>query len=973
MLPEFRKKVYAYKPNTDDPDRIKRDIMFQLQRLFAALQTGAPGAIRTKGLTYSFGWTDADMQFQHDLAELYGVLVDAIERSMASSTDEKCSTAGFFSASHESYRQCQTCRVDRTTDSRTICMCLQIRDVIDIPSALSSYFAPELMNESNAVTCPTCNSKQPHHVGVRIKSLPHVLAFQLARFDMNWDTMQRVKLTSEMCMPNKLDMSAFVPADTHDAEYELFAICVHMGSAASGHYVALIKQFSSGLWIVFNDAEVRQATYSEVADLFAHGLYGPVPDRDRFQTVEEKALAEALAAEPSSSSTIPTVPTAPTAPPAPPAPPIPSAPPAPPLPTGTEVPAPQGTSVSAHRSAGPESIRRHAYMVLYRRIDASNVDDVPDSDIPTLAVSEVKRLDAEFTANRKQHEYYVHNRALRIFLDAKSQQPHITLDAPIEETMLSLHQRVYDAVVDTIGSVPKNQTRLRILNEAKGLPERTLDDASSQVSTLETLPLEHNTALFFEVREEHQVFEPWTEDMLSLRLYTLEENKTDFSFEHVILVPKKGTVLHLRQAAASYLQADQLQTRIIVKQGEILNELGSNDISLSLHRIVDGDAVYAEVCANFMEQSYSAAKAILEAEASSIKISFNVPRNAESKAETDDDGGDDSGNDDDVIHEIDADLRQSLSSLKDTIAEILHKSVDDFKLLREAGDRELKQLSRPLSYFGIVDGGSVFVELGAPIPEGHYILKVFFQCPHDSVDEKKDDAATSGIVTTFHEDQFQFLGDVVFDAKVELPQMKQQLKDKFDSLPEPQFMRLREKNGVEITRFFVDGKPLRKNCIGLKDFKEIVIQRTTEANEVLTAKDVILQVCRWYPDQLRLGPITEIVLPKASKLELARDTFASAFDIPAEFIRFCKPGRWRINGASDIAHSAWHLTGPRRIRSLTLSSPKWRSRDGELIIVKDSRTAECPIEQRDADAHLANLAVVSSRTAEPALSIPGNQ
>ena len=39
-----------------------------------------------------------------------------------------------------------------------------------------------------------------------------------------------------------------------DQKYELLSICMHIGSALSGHYFAYIKEAGTGRWLNFNDA-----------------------------------------------------------------------------------------------------------------------------------------------------------------------------------------------------------------------------------------------------------------------------------------------------------------------------------------------------------------------------------------------------------------------------------------------------------------------------------------------------------------------------------------------------------------------------------------------------------------------------------------------------------------------------------------------------------------------------------------------
>jgi len=46
--------------------------------------------------------------------------------------------------------------------------------------------------------------------------------------------------------------------------YHLHAICIHDGSAESGHYFTLIKDHHQGIWRKFNDVKVNEVSEEEV-------------------------------------------------------------------------------------------------------------------------------------------------------------------------------------------------------------------------------------------------------------------------------------------------------------------------------------------------------------------------------------------------------------------------------------------------------------------------------------------------------------------------------------------------------------------------------------------------------------------------------------------------------------------------------------------------------------------------------------
>jgi hypothetical protein len=78
------KEVVSVAEKNEDEERKKKEassIPLQLQRLFARLQLCDTLAVKTKDLTKSFGWEDADAFTQHDVQELCRVLFDALEKT----------------------------------------------------------------------------------------------------------------------------------------------------------------------------------------------------------------------------------------------------------------------------------------------------------------------------------------------------------------------------------------------------------------------------------------------------------------------------------------------------------------------------------------------------------------------------------------------------------------------------------------------------------------------------------------------------------------------------------------------------------------------------------------------------------------------------------------------------------------------------------------------------------------------------
>ena len=121
--------------------------------------------------------------------------------------------------------------------------------------------------------------------------------------------------------------------------YDLFAVLIHRGTAAFGHYYAYIKDFQTGKWLDFNDATVTALQEADIKRAFG-GKVAPS--------------------------------------------------------YGT-----YGGGASSQSSAS-------AYMLMYRRRDTNlNIDDVPDSIVPTYIFADQKAEEERAAAERlkKQEEF----------------------------------------------------------------------------------------------------------------------------------------------------------------------------------------------------------------------------------------------------------------------------------------------------------------------------------------------------------------------------------------------------------------------------------------------------------------------------------------------------------------------------------------------------------------------------------------
>ena len=237
MTPEFRSSVlkFNYIYNKYGP---KKDcIPFQLQKLFARLQLKLRPAEETNNLITSFGWTSSQASEQNDIQELYHVLFDAI-----SYTNEKYINDLFQSILSTNIK-CKECNNISSHDEIYIDFSLPIKKgktVIDtLEKSFENFFLKEELIKDNQYFCEKCQKKVDAEKYFEIKQLPKILLIALNRFEFDYKKGFKMKINTPICIPDKI----IKIGNLENLNYDLYGIIIHSGSAISGHYFSLIKNF----------------------------------------------------------------------------------------------------------------------------------------------------------------------------------------------------------------------------------------------------------------------------------------------------------------------------------------------------------------------------------------------------------------------------------------------------------------------------------------------------------------------------------------------------------------------------------------------------------------------------------------------------------------------------------------------------------------------------------------------------------
>ena len=223
--------------------------MYQLQTLFAEMQLSNKAAVSTAGLTKSFGWFDREAFQQQDVQEMKGAILQIFETSSEALYQyvSETLTGKYTSYIHFIGTEFRRERVEEFKDIQLV-----IKGLKSVEEALQHHVAPEVMDGDNQIMCEQLGCKADSHKGMKFKALPNTMTLQLKRFDMDYQRMCQIKLADEITIPLSLNMQEYVEHVEHDEGqkeknnddwiYDLYAVCVHSGSAMGGHYFSYMRR-----------------------------------------------------------------------------------------------------------------------------------------------------------------------------------------------------------------------------------------------------------------------------------------------------------------------------------------------------------------------------------------------------------------------------------------------------------------------------------------------------------------------------------------------------------------------------------------------------------------------------------------------------------------------------------------------------------------------------------------------------------
>ena len=636
---------------------------------------------------------------------------------------------------------------------------LPVRGLSTVEDAFREFTKPEVMSGDNQVFCEELDKKTDASKGLKFVAFPYFLILQLKRFDMDYNTWQRIKLHDDVSFPHELDVSEFLdlaqaaeaPADGH--VYELYSVCIHTGSALGGHYYAYIKDLGTGDWLQFNDAKVSKLTPKELFQVV--GRVNTDDEEGNVDNDETAANADATTGnaceatkegEAMNTAAAMTAAAASTA---------------------------GSSSATEEKTEGKEGKKLaksscNAYMLMYRRVDAAaNVNEVDKLTIPEAIQEEIREDNATFGVQRAEWQRQKDILRVRCSMENCEDDGKPNRNARVEinchETVEALTAKVHEAFKLADEGIVLERVRLRHFHAVKNLSLAPLDALPVVVPlgdiqeegdgghedggvprTLINLGLTSATSLRLEVRSVEGVFTPWSEGDIAIAVRRLvppgkggESGGGDrTSEEHTytrpqeLSVPGQGVVGDVRRLVADLCSIPVERCQMVLLPPSRLERpriLLDDKASMSDLSLTDGADIRAEECED-IQAGGSMIVQLIDDELNLVAVKYNVLPNADGDADNSvgEAGGAAAGK---MQVYRGADLRSPLKDLKNAIGRELGESSGGFRLRRTPNGPELKDLSKTLSSFGFTDGSSLYLERGTPLVPGEYRIRLFTQGP----------------------------------------------------------------------------------------------------------------------------------------------------------------------------------------------------------------------------------------------------
>jgi ubiquitin carboxyl-terminal hydrolase 47 len=877
MTPEFRRNLYMWKYDPEKHGEAKDCIPFQLQLLFGKLQLSNRSYVETTGLTKSFQWDVRDGFQQHDVQEFCRVLFDAIELSVEA-TQQANMIKDLYEGTLMDYVECKNCKKASCREDKFLDISLTVRNEFDkiyndsVEKALETYIKPDLLTGDNKYRCENCGGLQDAEKGLKFKTLPYILLLQLKRFDLDYNTMHRIKLNDYVKFPQVLNMNPYVhrsdleqddlmdldfncspetdqiyfPHNIDSLELESFTYVgkdiiledTDKQTIAQDH-IAIKKQMEHKAQKLREERErlIKQYLYqgNNVYELFSVMIHsGSAMGGHYYAYIKSFENGKWYLFNDSTVKEI----------------------------DEAEIEKTYGGKTKSW-SGGYSA---NAYLLMYRRVDnEKNVMRVDITEVPNQVLEELEKDRIEEEQEEKLRQEKMNNLQIRIYHQDVEQTVQIKKDQTLGE-LKEMAIKEFD--LEHIGS---ENVRLRSYSSYY----KILQDTYLEDKTLEELSIFSYKTLAIETKDPQQEFQPYDPNMLSVKVVLWINGVTDnesSSLEEkinqavTVAINKKDTIKQMMQRFRERFNIPIEKQKILKKSYmgagqyiDIISKKSNWDQSLAFAKVFEGSIIYLEQQEN--TELKSKWQEEIEKDSNRYNIKFNNPE------DTPNDWGHY-----EYRHSVSIPNNKTLQDLKEAIASKLGLSIDEFIIKRSsANGAEIKETSLKLAQANFMNGSYIFVEKGKPTRPDEYRI-IFFQATEPNADEPDGNCYS-----------FTELFMIPVSAKEVVSEVKRKICEKAKiEIPDrswnPDYIRLRERNGEKLSKVLVSKDKMSQ--YHLYDKKGFAIQLLDRSEREPTENEIMIVVRRWYPSTWELSKPQEVLINKNWKIFEMGQALSALFSIP---------------------------------------------------------------------------------------------
>ncbi|XP_051816803.1 ubl carboxyl-terminal hydrolase 18 [Acanthochromis polyacanthus] len=244
----------------------------ELKRVLSAMRGDLPQPAPHRDFLHCLDRNRIPLGMQHDAAEVFLSILNLMQQQLDDNV-LALEIQNLYKISVETHVQCLDCASVQTRSSYMLSLPLHINEETNsLESCMTSFFEHQELRGINRCFCAQCGTKTTSKQGVKLLSLPRILCVHLKRFrNMHGSTR---KLDCRVTFPETFDFveivqEAFSPSfEQNDAKYTLYAVVVHSGYAAFGHYTAYVRHRLNKSWYYADDSRVQQTSWEGVKNTY---------------------------------------------------------------------------------------------------------------------------------------------------------------------------------------------------------------------------------------------------------------------------------------------------------------------------------------------------------------------------------------------------------------------------------------------------------------------------------------------------------------------------------------------------------------------------------------------------------------------------------------------------------------------------------------------------------------------------------